>query len=158
VLVSVMNTGGNKLDQFVSVDSAIEVDSGGSGAAVTMRLDITNDAPVGEPPYVLGPFPGTGLGEGVYRGIVAVEVPGAATDVRIEGGEGQVAAGPDGPARVIATTAQLARGERRRVTIRFRLPATVDELLIEPSARQPPIRWHWGDRTWVDDHAERLEW
>jgi hypothetical protein len=153
-----MNTGGNKLDQFLAVDGNIGVDTAGPGAEVTVRLALTNDAPVGEPAYVIGPFPGTGLEEGTYRGIVAVDIPGAATSVRIEGGEGQAAAGPDGPARVIATTVLLGRGETREITVRFRLPAAVHGMRVEPSAREPAIEWHSGDRTWFDDHAERVEW
>jgi uncharacterized protein DUF4012 len=158
LLVSVMNTGGNKLDQFLTVNGTIGVSGSGAGTDVTVRLELVNDAPVDEPTYVVGPFPGTGLAEGVYRGIVAVDVPGAATDLRIEGGEGQVAAGPDGPAQVIATTAQLGRGETREVTVTFRVPAGVDELRVEPSAREPAIEWRAGDKRWIDDHAERLEW
>lgn len=158
LLVSVMNTGGNKLDQFLTVDGTIGVSSSSAGSDVTVRLELANNAPAGEPTYVLGPFPGTGLGEGVYRGIVAVDVPGVATRVQIEGGAGQAVAGPDGPARVIATTAQLGRGETRAVTVTFRLPEGVDELRVEPSAREPAIEWRAGDQRWIDDHAERVEW
>ncbi|MGH9048251.1 MAG: DUF4012 domain-containing protein [Acidimicrobiia bacterium] len=158
LLVSLMNTAANKLDQFLTVEATIDTSTGGRGTEVTVRLHLANDAPVGEPAYVLGPFPGTGLAEGDYRGILAVDVPGAAADLRIEGGQGQVAAGPDGPARVIATTVELSRGERREVTVTFRLPDGVDGLRVEPSAREPAIRWRAGDQRWVDDHAERVEW
>ena len=158
LLVSVMNTAGNKLDQFLTIDGTIGVSSSRAGTDVTVRLELANDAPTGEPTYVVGPFPGTGLGEGVYRGIVAVDVPGAATEVRIEGGTGQAAAGPDGPARVIATTVQLGRGETLAVTVTFRLPEGADGLRVEPSARAPAIEWRAGNQRWVDDHAERVEW
>jgi len=158
LLVSLMNTGGNKLDQFLTVNGTIGVSTSSGGTDVNVRLELANNAPVGEPAYVVGPFPGTGLGEGVYRGILAVDVPGAATGVTIEGGLGQAAAGPDGPARVIATTVQLGRGETREVTVSFRLPGGVGELRVEPSAREPAIEWRAGDQRWVDDHAERVEW
>jgi Protein of unknown function (DUF4012) len=158
LMVSLMNTGGNKLDQFLAITGRIDVATDSSGTDVAVRLDLTNGAPLGEPSYVVGPFPGTGLVEGEYRGILAVDVPGTATDVRIEGGQGQVAAGPDGPARVVATTVQLARGETRQAVVTFHLPPGVDEMRIEPSAREPAVEWRAGGERWVDDHAERVEW
>jgi hypothetical protein len=158
LLVSVLNTGGNKLDQFLGVQGAIDIAESGAGTDVTVRLELTNEAPVGEPAYVVGPFPDTGLAAGDYRGIVAVDVPGAAIDVQIEGGEGSPAAGPDGPAQVVATTVQLARGESRELTVRFQLPPGLDGLRVEPSAREPAIEWRAGDQRWTDDHPERVEW
>jgi hypothetical protein len=29
---------------------------------------------------------------------------------------------------------------------------------VEPSAREPGIRWRSGSVAWLDDHAKRLEW
>ncbi len=158
MLVSLMNIGGNKLDQFMALEGSIDVDTAGPDTEIVMHLAITNEAPIGEPAYVVGPHPRSGVGEGVYLGIFAVDLPGAGFDVRLEGGETLVAEGPDGPALVVATTLQLARGETRELTLRFRLPEGVSGLRVEPSAREPAIAWHHGDVEWVDDHAERVEW
>jgi len=158
LLVSLMNIGGNKLDQFMTVKGSIAVDTGGPDTSVAVRLEMVNEAPIGEPAYVVGPHPRSGVGEGVYLGIFAVDIPGAAFDIRLDGGERLVADGPDGPARVVATTVQLERGETRELTVRFRLPEGVSGLRVEPSARVPAITWRSGDVDWVDDHAERVEW
>ena len=152
LLVSLLNTSGTKLDQFVTVEGEIDPD----GGAVTVQLTIRNDAPVGEPAYVLGPFPGTGLPEGTYRGILAITVPGAAGDVRLDGGGPLVVDGPDGPTRVIGVEVQLARGEEVSITVTFDAPG--DELVVEPSARVPPISWRVGDLEWTDDQSEHVQW
>ncbi|MGQ0802703.1 MAG: DUF4012 domain-containing protein [Actinomycetota bacterium] len=158
LLVSLMNIGGNKLDQFMAVTGSIDVDTAGPDTEVTVGLEIVNEAPFGEPAYVVGPHPRSGAAEGVYLGILAIDVPGAAFDLSWDGAEQLVADGPDGPARVVATTVQLARGERRELTLRFRLPEGASGLRVEPSAREPAIAWRSGDRKWRDDHAERVEW
>ncbi|HUF85663.1 MAG TPA: DUF4012 domain-containing protein [Acidimicrobiia bacterium] len=158
LLVSLMNIGGNKLDQFMTIDGSIAVDTAGPDTEITVRLEIVNEAPIGEPAYVTGPHPRSGLDEGVYLGILAIDIPGAAFAMHLEGGAELVADGPDGPARVVATTVQLARGETRELTLRFRLPEGAAGLRVEPSARQPEITWRSGDDEWVDDHAERVEW
>jgi hypothetical protein len=157
LLVSLMNIGGNKLDQFVTIDGVVTARDRGGGREVTVRLEIGNEAPLGEPGYVIGPFPGTGLAAGEYRGILAVDVPGAARDARIDGAD-LVAAGPDGPDRVVATVVRIAAGERSARTVRFRLPGGAGGMRVEPSAREPGIRWRSGSVAWLDDHAKRLEW
>jgi uncharacterized protein DUF4012 len=157
LLVSLMNIGGNKLDQFVTIDGVVTARDRGGGREVTVRLEIGNEAPLGEPGYVIGPFPGTGLAAGEYRGILAVDVPGAARDARIAGAD-LVAAGPDGPDRVVATVVRIAAGERSARTVRFRLPGGAGGMRVEPSAREPGIRWRSGSVAWLDDHAKRLEW
>jgi Protein of unknown function (DUF4012) len=157
LLVSLMNIGGNKLDQFVTIDGVVAVRHRGGGREVTVRLRIANDASVDEPSYVIGPFPGTDLAPGEYLGILAVDVPGAAREAGIDGAD-LAAAGADGPARVVATVVRIAAGERRAVTVRFRVPGGTGGLRVEPSAREPGIRWRFGSVEWLDEGAKRLEW
>jgi len=152
LLVSLMNTSGTKLDQFLSVEGEIEHD----GGRVTVELTIRNDAPVGAPAYVIGPHPRAGLAEGVYRGILAFTVPGASGGVRLDGAGPLVVDGSDGPTRVIGVEVQLGRGEAVTITLEFDPPA--DELVVEPSARVPPISWRVGDLEWTDNQSERVEW
>jgi hypothetical protein len=158
MLVSLMNFGGNKLDQFVTIDGAISIDEQPAGVDVAVRLTITNKAPVGEPAYVVGPHPNSGVGEGVYLGILSVNVPGAASGLKLEGATELVAAGPDGRTQVMATNVQLARGETREFVVRFRAPAGATSFRVEPSAREPTITWSHGGEEWQDDHVERVEW
>jgi hypothetical protein len=150
--VSLLNVGANKLDQFLTVDADLatrEVADG--GIDVTVTLAVSNDAPEGLPPYVAGPDPSTDLVEGLYRGLVAVSSPGVGSRATIEGAGVPLVDGVDGPTRVNAVGyLELPRGEERTITIRFRLPAGLGELVVEPSARVPPITWHAGHRTWQD--------
>jgi hypothetical protein len=151
LLVSLLNVGANKLDQFLAVDARLrtsEVADGGIEATVTMT--VTNDAPTGLPAYVSGD-PSTGLAEGVYRAIVAVNSPGAGSRATIEGAGISVVDGIDGPTRASASGyLEVPRGETRTVTVSFRLPAGFEHLEIEPSARVPAITWHSGHTTWQD--------
>jgi hypothetical protein len=151
LLVSLLNVGANKLDQFLAVDARLrtsEVPDGGIDVTVTMT--VTNQAPTGLPAYVSGD-PSTGLLEGLYRGIVAVSSPGAGSRATIEGAGISVVDGVDGPTRANATGyLEIPRGEERTITVRFRLPAGFRDLVVEPSARFPAITWHSGRRTWQD--------
>jgi hypothetical protein len=158
LLVSVLNTGGNKLDQFLSVDAALSEERRGDGRLVTVRVRLRNDAPVGEPAYVAGPHPSSGVGEGVYQGILALNVPGTATGLGIDGATKLVALGPDGPTAVAAAPVQVARGQTVEVTARFRIPADLGGVRVEPSARVPAEVWTFRGRTWRDEKAEHIEW
>jgi hypothetical protein len=158
LLVSVLNTGGNKLDQFLSVDAALSEERRGDGRLVTVRVRLRNDAPVGEPAYVAGPHPSSGVGEGVYQGILALNVPGTATGLGIDGATKLVALGPDGPTAVAAAPVQVARGQTVELTARFRIPADLGGVRVEPSARVPAEVWTFRGRTWRDEKAEHIEW
>jgi hypothetical protein len=158
--VSLLNVGANKLDQFVHVDARLSLtDVADDGHDATLRITVRNEAPTGLSSYVSGPYPGTDLAEGEYRGILAVNAPGVGSLPLIVGAQPLVASGLDGPTKVAADgPLRLARGATQTVTVRFRLPAGFSELTIEPSARIPPVTWHFAGRTWFDDHPERLEW
>ena len=158
--VSLLNVGANKLDQFIEVDGRIEVtevDDGGHD--VTVTLEMRNEAPTGLPSYIAGPHPERDLAEGEYQAVVAVSTPGFGSVATIEGLDHLLASGLDGPTKVAAAgDVRIARGATSTVTVRFRLPDGVDELRLEPSARVPPITWHFQGRTFKDYAPERLEW
>jgi len=157
-LVAVLSRSGNKLDQFVTLDGRVEITAGAADRDVTLRLDVANVAPPDIPLLVGGAFPGTGLQEGEYKGIVSVDVPGPARNVHIDQGAPLVAVGPDGSARVVATDIRLARGQRREVLVHFKLPLVVRELRIEPSARVPSVQWQFRADRWTDDSARTVRW
>jgi hypothetical protein len=158
VLVAVLSRSGNKLDQFVTLDDRIEMTPGPVDDDVTLHLVVTNGAPPGIPLFVGGAFPGVGLQEGEYKGILSVDLPGTARDSHIDEGAPLVAVGPDGPARVVATEIRLARGQRREVLVHFKLPRGARALRIEPSARVPAIQWQYGADKWTDDSARTVRW
>ncbi|MCZ7525074.1 MAG: DUF4012 domain-containing protein [Acidimicrobiia bacterium] len=158
LMLSVLSLAGNKLDRFLAVEPTLRVDPAADGSDVTVEVRLRNVTPEGEPQYVAGPHPDGTFGEGVYFGAVTLYAPGSATDLRIDGVEQGVVAGPDGPSRVLAGLVALARGEERAVTVRFRVPEGVDSIRIEPSARWPALTWGFRDEAWTDWTARTVRW
>lgn len=158
LLVSVLNGGGNKLDWFLRTEGRIEAAPGAEATEVTVRLRFRNTTPGGLPRYVAGPPPGRDWEPGRYVGVVAVNVPGAATGLRIDGVAEPLTAGPDGVSQVVATQLSLAAGEEREVVVRFTLPGRRGSLAVLPSARVPGITWHYGTRTWQDSGGRTANW
>lgn len=154
--VSVMNFGGNKLDQFLQVDASLSVQTqGGGGSDARLDLRLHNGAPPGLPGYVAG----VGAAEGVYQGVLAVNVPGAASLPQLHGITPALALGRDGPTKVTAAGYfQIPRGQTLKVTVQFELPPGVSEMRVEPSARVPPIAWSFRSVKFTDSAVERLAW
>jgi hypothetical protein len=149
LMVSLLNRGGNKLDYFMRVAA----DFTPTSVTVTLR----NTTPEGENVYVAGPYPDSGAGAGEYAGFVAVTLPAFASNVTVDGFEKFSAAGPDGPAQVIAVPVAVRRGATLTVTVRFTLPAR-GSLTIEPSARVPATEWHAEGKTFRDNESRVVEW
>ena len=158
MLVSILNRGGNKLDWFLDVEAELSVERDDDGWGVAVEVVLTNKAPEGEPRYVEGPHPDLEISPGVYRGILAVNVPGAAKNARFDGVDQLAVGGGDGPTRVVGFELDLRRGETRAVVLRFHLPATVRGLVVEPSARVPSIRWRYGSSHWKDSRSSTANW
>lgn len=155
LLVSILNRGANKLDWFLRTGATIDARRARGGWDVEVRITLENQAPEGEPEYIVGPTPGLDLSPGEYRGILAVNVPGAASGARFDGVEHLAVAGRDGPTSVVGFQLELPPGERQSWTLRFHLPATVRQVRIEPSARVPAMRWQHGTDSW-EDSASRV--
>jgi hypothetical protein len=160
LLLSVMNFGGNKLDDFLEIKSRLYTLEGPGGTtAVTVQMTIENTATTDLPGYVQGPNGGSNVGPGVYQGVVSANVPGSATGITLEGAGPVVASGPDGPTQVRAAGYfQVPRGGQVEVTLRFSLPPGVTSMEIEPSARVPAIAWETEDKKFEDYIRERVEW
>lgn len=158
VMVAVLNRGGNKLDRFLEVKADLSVQRVETHSEATLRLTVRNETPVGVPQYVAGPDPESGVGEGVYKGLVAINLPAAAQEARIEGENNLAVAGADGPSRVIAAPMQLARGEERTVVVRFGLPYVGGLLRVEATARVPGVAWTGGGKEWHDGSAHTFAW
>ena len=158
LLLSVQNRGGNKLDRFLQVEADVTVSSVENETEVTVNVRVTNQAPTGEPHYVVGPHPLSGVGEGVYVGLLTLNVPAGAHDGRFEGVEQLAVQGNDGPCRVLGFQFDLPRGGQRTIVARFRLPVTAGAMRVEPSARVPATTWRSGSTTWRDTSANILSW
>lgn len=159
LMVSVLNYSGTKLDQFLKVatEMTLTVDAAGA-TTVKLVVSMSNDTPPGEPGYIVGPFPGSDLEAGTYGGVLTVNVPGVATDLRIEETTSLVVNGRDGPTRVIGESFQLGAGAKRESTITFRLPATTRMLRIEPAARVPAMTWKVASEVFDSEAPRWVGW
>jgi hypothetical protein len=161
-MVSLLSQGGNKLDQFVSTSVHVTSKATTVGIDVTLTVDLANTTPTGLPKYVAGPTnspedPTLGAPEGVYAGILSVDVPGPAGGSKINNGAvPAIAAGADGNNRVIAGRFSIARGQKETFTVTFTLPRSGGTMIVEPSARIPSEQWTFGKSHWTDDSAHTI--
>jgi hypothetical protein len=158
LLVSILNRGGNKLDPFLRVRAEIAAAPVETETEVVVTVHLENRVPTGEPSYVTGPHPRSGVGEGVYLGILALNLPAEAEGARFDGVDSLAVQGQDGPSRVIGFQFELPRDGRRTVVARFRLPARAGSLRVEPSARVPAVRWTSGSAGWTDTSERTVSW
>lgn len=152
LMVNLSNRGGNKLDQFMALHADLSHRRVRDGVEVTVRIMVRNDTPEKANTFVAGPYPGTGYAKGEYRGILGVDVPGYARDIRLDGTLRLVTNGAEGPSRVVAGDVAILAGARATYTVRFVVPLGYDAVRIEPSARQPAITWTAGHDRWHDSH------
>ena len=162
IAVNVLNrgggAGGGKLDPELEVDVEWSVEDGADGMQeATLEIELHNTVEEGTPTYT------ERVGDpdvryGVYEGILAVNVPGVAQGTRIEGEEGLYVVGADGPTRVVAARFELAAEQRRTFTVRFELPPRTSRVTVEPSARQPPIRWRTPTGSFDDVSEKGIFW
>ena len=154
-LLSVLNRGGNKLDQFLQVTVDMSAVTTGETRRVTVKVTMANDTPPGLPTYVAGPYPGTTYSAGQYIGILALTVPGGAGNPAVSGGELYVS-GQDGPTRVLSSKVDIQPGASAEVTFEYDLPVSWTEVEVLPSARYPEVTWTAGDQTWNDTEPQTV--
>jgi hypothetical protein len=136
----------------------LELHPSGDHTDAVLRVTMTDQAPLGDPTYIIGPDRRTNLRAGDYLGILALTLPGPASGGRIDGVDELAVAGADGPTRVIGAEARLAPGEERTLVVRFRLPGRHGALRIEPSARVPAISWDYKGARWTDVGSHVVQW
>jgi hypothetical protein len=158
LLLSLVNRSGVKLDWFTRMAADLTVEPEGDHLAATLEVTVTNEAPAdGEPRYVVGPYPGSGLDRGEYLGLVTLNLPAHATNSRFDDVDPLAVAGPDGDNRTIAAWVHVARGTTVHLVARFDLPASMEELVVEPSARVFPTTWTYDGQEWTDREGRTLE-
>jgi hypothetical protein len=121
-------------------------------------LTFHNTTPAGLPRYIAGPPAGERWAPGTYVGLLAVDVPGWATQVRIEGVDRPPVQGRDGRAQVVTAELILKPGASRELAVTFHRPGRQGRLRVEPSARVPGITWRYGARTWQDSRVQTAKW
>lgn len=158
LLLSLVNRSGNKLDWFVRSSADLVVEPDADGLAVTVRISVSNEAsPVGEPAYVVGPYPGSGLAPAEYLALVTLNLPETAADIRFDGVDQLAVAGADGHNRTVATWVRVAGGTSTELVARFRLPAGTPFMVVEPSGRYSATQWRFGAQVWTDAEARTVE-
>lgn len=146
MLVGLLNRGGNKLDQYQSVRGRVRTRAVTEGTLVSLRLQVKNGVPEGEPAYIAGEG-----AYGRYDGFLALTMPHGSEVVRSSLAEG-VTAGRDGRSQVLAVPAVLSPGDTVEWRVSFLVPPGAETLAVAPSARVPHIEWsgpgglRWNDR------------
>ncbi len=156
--VTVINRGGNKLDQYVNVSVHVATRPDGSGTAVTLTSTLDNRTPDGQSQFIAGPFPGLPLVYGDYSGVVATNLPGAARNVTMNGAGPLSADGVEGPTRLVAAPLVIHQGGTATVVVRFHLPTAQGTMAVVPSARVPAEQWTAGGRAFTDDRSQTISW
>ena len=156
--VAVINRGGNKLDQFLHVSVRLDTRRAGNSTAVTMTTNLANRTPDGQAPFIAGPFPGLPLVYGDYSGLVADNLPGAATDISMAGAGSLTAEGAEGPTWLVAAPVLVHQGSSSTVVVRFRLPGIHGSMTIVPSARIPAEEWSYQGAHVTDERPVTFSW
>ena len=63
----------------MAVHVAVTTAPAGSNTAITLTTRLDNGTPAGQSQFVAGPFPGVGVSYGGYSGLVATNLPAAAS-------------------------------------------------------------------------------
>jgi hypothetical protein len=158
VLPAVLNTGGNKLDQYLSVSDALRLRPEGGATEGIVSVELTNHTPPGQSQFIAGPYPGVAHAYGQYLGLLAVNLPGTATYVRVVSGPAPEVRGAEGTTWVLAVPVDLLPGRSTRVVFGFRLPETHGSLRVLPTARLPAVSWTDGSRHFTDSSPHEVSW
>jgi hypothetical protein len=156
--VSVINLGGNKLDQYLPVHVTVTTSPSGPDTTVTLTARLSNTTPAGQSQFIAGPFPGEPVSYGGYRGLVAVNLPGAATHLSMTGAGPLAVRGPEGPTWVLAAPISIPQGASSTVVVRFRMPGPHGSMTLVPSARIPPEQWTTDGTTFDDSSSTTISW
>jgi hypothetical protein len=156
--VSLINRGGNKLDQYVPVHVAVTTAPAGPDTTVTMTTHIVNATPPGQSQFIAGPFPGVPVSYGGYFGLVAVNLPGSASHITMTGAGPLAIKSGEGPTWLVAAPVSVPDGTTSTVVVRFESPGRHGAMTVVPSARIPAEQWTAGGRTFDDSAPTTISW
>ena len=155
---TVINRGGNKLDQYLSVDVRTSIAADGPNTKVGMTIHLHNRTPPGQSQFIAGPYPGSGATYGEYNGLVSVNLP-AASSHRSMGGDGRtVISGVDGPTWLLVSAVDLPDGTSKDITVGFEMLGRHGTMTVVPSARIPPVHWSVPGAAFADDRPVAVRW
>ena len=156
--VNVINQGANKLDQYLPVSVALSTRPAGSSTDVTLTATLANRTPNGQSPFIAGPYPGLPLVYGEYSGLVAENLPAAATGITLNGAGSLAVKGAEGPAWGLAAPVLIHQGDTTTVVTRFRLPGSHGTMTVVPSSRVPAETWTYHGSTFTDERPVTVSW
>jgi hypothetical protein len=157
-MVTVINRGGNKLDQYLGVGADLAISGSGGATTGTLTVTLQNQTPPGQSQFIAGPYPGLGTAYGQYVGLLAVNLPAEATHLAVAGGAPIDVLGAEGPVWVLATPVNVNAGTSQKIVVTFDLPAGHGTLTVAPSARITPASWHYRGGTYSDAAPFNLSW
>jgi hypothetical protein len=157
-LVAVINRGGNKLDQYLSVTNDLQIQPGDRYRLARLVVTLRNTTPPGQSQFIAGPYPGLGTAYGEYVGVVAVNLPAVASDLDLGAGVPIYARAAEGPAWLLATPVDVKAGASTQVVVTFPLPSGPGSMTIVPSARLTPETWSYEGTDHSDTAAFSLSW
>jgi Protein of unknown function (DUF4012) len=157
-MVAVINQGGNKLDQYLSVDTDLQISSGPGAGQGTLTVNLQNTTPPGQSQVIAGPYPGLGTVYGEYTGLLAVNLPPDASHLQVRGGAPVDTLGAEGPDWLLATPVDVKEGATQQIVVTFRLPTGHGSMTVVPSARLNPVSWHYRGTTYNDASPFTLSW
>jgi hypothetical protein len=156
--VNIVSQGGNKLDQYLPVAVHVSTRPDRSGSAVTLTTTLANRTPAGQSQFIAGPFPGLALAYGDYSGVVADNLPAAATGISMTGAGPLSALGAEGPTWLVAAPVVIHQGATATVVVRFHMPTAHGSMTVVPSARVPAEQWTIGSRSFTDERSQSISW
>jgi len=156
--VNIVSQGGNKLDQYLPVAVHVSTRPDRSGTAVTLTTTLANRTPSGQSQFIAGPFPGLALAYGDYSGVVADNLPAAATGISMTGAGPLSALGAEGPTWLVAAPVVIHQGATATVVVRFHMPTAHGSMTVVPSARVPAEQWTIGSRSFTDERSQSISW
>jgi hypothetical protein len=154
----VINRGGNKLDQYLTVGNTLSLVPHDGRTEATLTVKLANDTPPGQVQYIAGPYPGLGTTYGQYLGIVTVNLPDDVSGLSLGQGESAVVDGPEGPSLVVGVNVSILAGATQTVSFHFSLPQEHGQLTVMPSTRIPPETWHAAGTTFTDEKSHVVSW
>jgi hypothetical protein len=157
-LVAIVNRGGNKLDQYLSVTNDLQIQPESGYRRAQLVITLRNTTPPGQSQFIAGPYPGLGTAYGEYVGVVAVNLPAAASDLDLGVGAPIYARAAEGPAWLLATPVDVKAGASAQVVLTFHLPRGSGSMTIVPAARLTPETWSYQGTTHSDTAAFTLSW
>jgi hypothetical protein len=157
--IGFLNRAADKLDSWVDTSADVRFSRAGRGRtriSITYRIENTcTPENCSGPPYVVGPNI-AGLQARDHRGLVVANLPRGTTDIELTGTRQFLAAG-DGPTETVGGEVTVRSGATVTVTVTGLLPAGIEDLVVEPSARIEPTTWRIAGRTFDTDRRRTVD-